>query len=323
MKYNVIVFLMFLFFYGCERPTGYNKTDSGIPPAVPSSPVVFSAYDGTVLIYWHNNSEPDLKGYNVYRSIDSVNFTFIGFTPVNSFYDDSLNYNTKYYYRITSLDIWNNESLPSTIISAEPVNKYAPYTPIGLSVNARNWEGNKSVYFSWNPNPESDIAGYKIYRASVPGFTADTNSYIGFTNKLNFSDTLNLKLYSQYYYSIKAVDNGGLISKASGEVNDEIFGIPHIIYPEDNAETPYFAQFMINSINKPAKYEIIVQDNQYFGEVWSTSFNSNPTNDTLYVPFNANYIYPNKYYYWRVATYSANGSGPNSISKLYKFIIKQ
>lgn len=322
MKYSYFILLLLTIFFGCERPTDYNQTDSGIPPAVPSSPAVYAAYDGNILIYWQNDPEADLKGYNVYRSTDSVNFKFIVFTTDNSYIDDSLNYNTRYYYRITALDIWNNQSSPSEIISAVPANKYAPYAPSGISINARNWEGQESVYLNWNPNPESDIAGFKIYRSTSPGFKADSGTFIGYTNKLEYTDTLDLKLYTIYYYALKAVDKGGLISYASSEVNDEIFGIPQIIFPLDDASTSYFQQFIITAVDKPAKYEIIVQDNEYFGELWSTDFNSSETGDTLYVPFTPNYLYPGTYY-WRVATYSDNGSGPNSISKLYKFIIKQ
>ncbi len=322
MKYSYLILPFFAIIIGCERPTGYNQTDSGIPPAVPASPAVYAAYDGTVLIYWQNDPEADLKGYNVYRSTDSVNFAFLAFTSDNSFVDDSLNYNTRYYYRITALDIWNNESSPSVVISAVPENKYAPYAPAGISINARNWEGQESVYLSWNPNPESDIAGFRIYRSTAVGFNADSSSYIGYTDKLEYKDTVNLKLYQTYYYALKAVDKGGLISSASGEVNDEIFGIPQIVFPKDGETTSYFQQFIIKAVDNPAKYEIIVQDNEYFGELWSTDFNTAETGDTLYVPFTANYVYPGTYY-WRVATYSDNGSGPNSISKLYKFIIKQ
>ncbi len=323
MKFKYFILFLLLFLVGCERPTGYNQTDSGIPPAVPSNPVVYAAYDGIILIYWQNNTEPDLKGYNIYRSEDSTYFKLIDFTTDNSFKDDSLNYNTKYFYRITAIDIWNQESRPSKIISAEPLNKYAPYTPAGLSINARNWEGRKSVYLWWKANPESDISGFKIYRSDKPGFNADTNTYIGFAAGLNFSDTLNLQFYTSYYYSIKAVDMGGLLSKQSNEVSDEIYESPKIIFPQNGVATPYFGQFIIKSIGRPAEYKVIVQDNQYFGEVWSTDFSSSIINDTLYIPFNANYIYPNTYYYWRIATYSNGGSEPNSISELYKFIIKQ
>ncbi len=319
----LILPIFFLVISGCERPTSYNQADSGIPPAVPANPVVYAAYDGIIIIYWQSNSEPDLKGYNIYRSTDSVNFKPIGFSSDNSFEDDSLNYTTRYFYRVTAEDIWNNESMPSKIISAEPLNIYTPYTPAGLSINARNWEGKKSIYLRWNANNESDIAGYKIYRSTTPDFIPDTSTYIGFSSGINYTDSLNLELYTTYYYSIKAVDLGGLISKASNQASDEILGIPQILFPLNGASTPYFSQFLIKSISKPAEYKIIVQDNQYFGEIWSKDFSTSNVNDTLAVTFDANYIYPNTYYYWRVATFTDGGTNPNSISELYKFIIKQ
>ena len=296
---------------------------SGLPPAVPVGLTVVYADDGSIALFWQSNTEPDLYGYNVYRSTDSVNFMAINFTSNNYYVDDSLNYNTTYYYRITAINLGNKESLPSNIVSGKPINLYAPSQPQGLSINARNWEGNISVYLSWNPNYEGDIAGFNIYRSLSPDFNSDSANLIGFSNGIDFTDTLNFKLYMQYYYRIRAVDKGGLISTQTPEVNDEIYGIPQIIFPQDGTQTTYFSSFVIKAVGVPADYKIVVQDNKFFGTFWSTDFSSSVTNDTISISFNPYYINTGVTYYWRVATYSQNGNQPNSVSPLYKFIIKQ
>ncbi len=322
-KFSLLLFSLLFLFAGCQREIDLVQPSSNLPPAVPVGLTVVYADDGAIALLWQSNSEPDLYGYNVYRSIDSVNFSAINFTTNNYYVDDSLDYNTTYYYRITAVNIGNKESLPSNIVSGKPVNLYSPSQPQGLSINARNWEGNISVFLSWNSNIEGDIAGFNIYRSTTSGFNSDSTNLIGFSKGIDFSDTLNLKLYTQYYYRIRAVDKGGLMSTQTPEVNDEIYGIPGIIFPQNGVQTSYFSSFTIKAINLPANYQIVVQDNAFFGTFWSASFFSSVTSDTISVNFDPYYINTGVEYYWRVVTYSQNGSQPNSVSPLYKFIIKQ
>ncbi len=323
MKYKLTIFLIVVLISGCERQIDINQTDNNIPPAVPVGLHIGYASDGLIAIAWQNNVEADLKGYNVYRSTDSVNFTYLNFTTNNYYFDDSLNYNTTYYYKISSVNIFNIESQLTNFVSAEPKNLYPPSTPIGLSINARNWEGNLSVYLSWLPNSEGDIAGFNIYKSLSPNFNADTSTFYAFVKGISFSDTANLKFYTQYYYRIKAVDKGGLTSDPTGIVNDEIYEIPQVVFPQNGAQTSFFNYFIIKAIKVPANYKIIVQNNIYYGEVWSTNFSTSTTNDTLSVLFDASYINSNTPYYWRVVTYSQNADNPNSVSPLYKFVINQ
>jgi hypothetical protein len=318
------IFVVLLFFYyGCDRLVDTSQTDNGIPPAVPVGLQVAYATDGEVVLAWQSNSEADLAGYNIYRSRDSTNFILIGNSGYNYYYDDSLQYNKTYYYRITAIDIWNNESLPTKVVSAKPINRYVPSAPIGLSINARNYQGSLSVYLTWNPNYESDIAGYNIYRSLKQEFNADSTSLVGFSTDINYTDTLKLSLYTTYYYKLRAVDKGGLIGIASNQVSDEILGVSQIIFPANNSEVNYFSSFLIKAIGVPANYKIVVQDNMFYGEVWSHNFFSSTVNDTLAVNFNPTYINTNVPYYLRIITFSNGANQPNSVSPLYKFIIKQ
>jgi len=309
--------------YGCQREIDLVQPGNDTPPAVPVGLKVVFADDGSIGLFWQSNAEADLNGYIVYRSTDSIKFAAINFTTYNYYVDDSLNYNTNYYYRITAVNIGDKESLPSNIVSGKPINLYPPSMPQGLNINARNWQGKISVYLSWNSNYEGDIAGFNIYRSLSPNFNADSSNLIGFSTGIDFSDTVNLKLYTQYYYLIRAVDKGSLISTQSSVVNDKIYGIPEIVFPEDGTETNYFSSFVIKAVGVPANYKIVVQDNEFYGTFWSTGFYSSVVNDTISVNFNPDYIDTNVPYYWRVLTYSPDASQPNSVSPLYKFVIKQ
>jgi hypothetical protein len=319
-RFIILVSIPFIF-WNCDRSNEIVE-DPGIPPAVPTGLRIFYASDGEIVIEWRFNSEPDVKGYNIYRRTEFTESEIVGFVSEDFFFDDSLQYDTTYFYKITAVSLWNRESEFSNEVSAKPQNVNNPRRPVGLRINARNWEGETSIYLHWLNNEESDIAGYNIYRGSLPGFISDSTNLIGFTSTANFYDTLSLNFYSRYYYKIKAVDNGGLLSSQSDEVNDLIFEIPEIIFPADNAYTEFFENFIIKTIDVPARYRIGLQTNKFFGEIWNTTINSSVVNDTLAIHFDPPSLQVNKTYYWRISTYSNGNSEPNSISELFSLTFK-
>jgi hypothetical protein len=296
--------------------------DPGIPPAVPSGLRFFYASDGEIGIEWRANPEPDVKGYNIYRRTYSAESEKIANVNDNYFFDDSLFYDTTYYYKVTAVNLWDRESDFSNEISAKPENRENPRRPAGLRINARNWEGEISVFLNWLHNEESDVEGYNIYRSTAPDFTPDSNNLIGFSNTANFSDTGSIQFYQNYSYKIRARDRGGLLSNSSEEVKDLVFEIPEVIFPPDNSTINFFENFAIKTIDAPATYRVNLQSNKYFGEIWSSSVSSTSINDTIQIRFNPPSLQVNKIYYWRIATYSGNSSDPNSISKLFSVTLK-
>lgn len=305
----------------CERPAE-TIDDPGIPPAVPTGLRVYYASDGEITIEWQSNAETDVTGYNIYRRIDSTESIKIAFATDNYYFDDSLDYNTTYYYKITSVSIGNRESGFSDEVFATPINRYKPQKPLGLQINARNWEGEISIFIKWLNNYESDVTGYNIYRSRSPGFTSGSSNFIAFTNEINFSDTLNIDLYTNYYYKVRAVDRDNLISDESGEINDLILGIPKVIFPEDKSTVKVFNEFLIKTVQLQATYRIGLQTNQFFGEIWYTTIETDIIDDTLRIDFTPSSLEFYKTYYWRVATYSGNSEDPNSISKLFSVTFK-
>ncbi|MGE5682044.1 MAG: fibronectin type III domain-containing protein, partial [Bacillota bacterium] len=212
---TVIAALLLALFYGCDRSVNLNDTEDTMAPAVPQNAAVTWAYDGTVDIDWKPNPELNIKGYNIYRSInDTLHLSLRSFTSNSYFTDDSLSYDSVYYYRVSAVTIRGLESMKTPWLKAQPVNLNPPVTPKFLEINARNWNDSVSVFLKWQPNLEGDIAGYKIYKSENPDFTADTNSFAGFSSAYYFTDKKNLQLYKRYYYRIKAVDKGGLSSQA-------------------------------------------------------------------------------------------------------------
>lgn len=320
--FNPSLTLILMLTAGCERPTDLRTYDDGIPPAVPAGIIVYYEADGEVGIEWRRNTEADLKGYNIYRKVGDSDYTKIDSTTRNYYFDDSLEYNLTYYYKISATDIWGRESNLSNEVSAAPINKYAPQIPRGLIVNARNWEAQLSINLKWNFNNESDIAEYRIYRGLEPGFTPDSLTFLAATINNSFNDTSDLSFYTMYYYKLRAVDKGGLVGGISSVVGDLILEAPELIFPKNNSTVEYFQHFKIKTINIPAEYEIIVQTNFFYGIFWRKRFFTDVVNDTISVAFTTPYIEANRQYYWRVVTYTVSSEMPNSVSRLYNFTVK-
>ncbi len=320
-KYLIFLISAVFIIPGCERNAPTETTGSSLPPAVPTNVKIYSAYDGEIEIVWHANVELDLKGYNVYRSTDSTRFSLIDFSDQNYYLDDSLDYNIKYFYRITALDLENRESNYSSIVSAVPKNIYKPYAPRFPQINARNWIGEKSVFLTWDPGFETDIAGFYVYRSTMPGFTPDSTNLNGFAPGSSYSDTSGLSLLTPYFYKIVAVDKGNLLSDPSSEVSDKILPIAGIVSPIGTVKTNVLT-FKFTTLPVTATYEITLQSNPYFGQIWSKVITTSAINDTISVDYDGNYIDYGENYYWRVVTYTNDNSSPNSISPLFNFILQ-
>jgi len=74
---------LFIFLSGCRREVQQLIEPDLIPPSPPQGLYVYFAGDGMVILIWQNNRESDLAFYKIYRSTDSVNFSFIAQTYEN------------------------------------------------------------------------------------------------------------------------------------------------------------------------------------------------------------------------------------------------
>lgn len=93
------------------------------PPTAPNS-ITIASRGGIVSLFWPANPEPDVIGYNIYRSEDSQKWTKITSRPITTitFSDKQVQAGKRYYYQITAIDNAANESPKSEIVSeiAEP-----------------------------------------------------------------------------------------------------------------------------------------------------------------------------------------------------------
>ena len=92
------------------------------PPAAPSG-LSATAGDTIVSLNWNDNTEPDVNGYNIYRSTISggpytrLNTTLLASSDYN---DTTVVDGTLYYYVVTAVDTSLNESANSSQVAARP-----------------------------------------------------------------------------------------------------------------------------------------------------------------------------------------------------------
>lgn len=103
---------------------------------------------------WDANSEPDIKGYNVYRGPSENELSFIAFVPVGdccTFTDTGLTKGLPYYYALTAENFSDLESDFSNIVRAFDENPLPPEAPSGLrytiTTSAINLEWNGAAQF--------------------------------------------------------------------------------------------------------------------------------------------------------------------------------
>ena len=94
----------------------------------------------SVTLGWSPNSEPDLAGYNAYRSdTDGGPYTKIGSVPAGTeeFTDSTVEYDKNYYYVVTAFDneVPVNESGYSNQVIFFMETPTAPSIPQGLNIN--------------------------------------------------------------------------------------------------------------------------------------------------------------------------------------------
>jgi hypothetical protein len=80
-----------------------------------------------------------------------------------------------------------------------------PNPPTGLTAAPLSLS---EIALDWNDNTETNFAYYKIYRDTSAGFPINSTTFVDTTSKSEFIDT-GLSTYTQYYYTITAVDTDG------------------------------------------------------------------------------------------------------------------
>lgn len=174
-----------------------------------------------------DNSTPvNIIGYNVYRSqSEKETARVLNKTPVNDKYfaDKSFEFGKNYIYFVRTVSLGTSgepvESAESNIIKISPKDVFPPSSPGAITIAAA--PNNLSIFFA--TNPETDVAGYKIYRSTEKGLPF--NEWQLLTPELlttnTFQDT-KVEPGVTYYYYLTAVDKNGNVSQPSEVVSETV-----------------------------------------------------------------------------------------------------
>ncbi|HEV2292878.1 MAG TPA: carbohydrate-binding protein [Tepidisphaeraceae bacterium] len=181
-------------------------------PAAPGGLTAASASNG-IALDWNDNTEANLRGYNVYRS-DAAAGTYAklnGSVLTQSAYvDTTAPLGVMSYYRVVAVDLNGTESVSATANAAYGSSDTTPpAAPSGLTLTPSTG----GILLDWADNTESDIAGYQVWRAASPSgpFTKLNDTLL--TNS-TFNDTT-APGGQVSYYAVFALDQSGNPSAAT------------------------------------------------------------------------------------------------------------
>jgi hypothetical protein len=104
-----------------SKPLTFLPSDNFSPLA--PNPVSIASANGTVSLFWPSSPEKDVVRYNIYRAASEAaadkDWLKIGTVEAKfvTFRDERVVIDNRYFYRVTAVDRFENESPPSTIVS--------------------------------------------------------------------------------------------------------------------------------------------------------------------------------------------------------------
>jgi uncharacterized protein len=196
------------------------------PPSAPKN-LASEATSGEIQLSWTANTESDLLGYYIQKSLNHKNpednrYINVNSTPINETqYTESLSKNikNKFVYRVVAIDTNFNRSQPSINSLAQMPDVKPPLTPVIKNVSLE--EGN--IRINWLKNVDPDLKGYNLYKSGFNDSAAKEQVNIKLipSTTATYLDRRADKGDS-YLYVIEAVDATGNVSETSNTFKIEI-----------------------------------------------------------------------------------------------------
>ncbi len=198
------------------------------PLPMPPGNVQARVFEDRIEVSWEappenfDHSRPArLKGYNVYRidSSDMLQRLNPGLVQEEKFADANFLFGqtVRYFIRAAAAEVGPIlESDDSATVEVTPLDIFPPAAPLGLTAV----RGADFITLIWDPGPEKDLAGYKVWRREAgqspfAPLTAETILENTYTDSAVEKD-------KRYEYAITALDRNGNESPKSGIASEMI-----------------------------------------------------------------------------------------------------
>lgn len=182
----------------------------------------------SVQLIWTPNQDPNISRYGAYRKphVDS-NFVLIGTVdhPDSAFVDETIEWNSHYFYAVTALDVLGNESdfsnigeIETTFPALGRIKNGDESHPKDVSFNFRGVPGNLALlYQAYDIDTENEVDvilnGVKIYDEKTTAdltwgstralFLADAKVNDTGTNEIRFVNIDNTNNGKRFYWGIR------------------------------------------------------------------------------------------------------------------------
>ncbi|UCD85055.1 MAG: fibronectin type III domain-containing protein, partial [Deltaproteobacteria bacterium] len=251
--------------------SGFSETVSAVLldkiPAAPGTPVAVVIERTNVTLSWdtvttNEDGTPiiDLKGYNLYRSeVSGASYKFVAFIPepTTTYNDSGLVEGETYYYKVTALDIFDNESNKSPELQVNLLYELAPAAPQNVRLTQRD---PITVVVRWDPvttnedgSPIGDLSGYNVYRSDVTCTNFELANTGGPIAGLTEFVDEGLTTGNTYCYIVIAVDNVG---KASEESDSQTIYLVDVVPVPENVIAFPVTEDSVKLIWEEPEYEI-------------------------------------------------------------------
>jgi fibronectin type 3 domain-containing protein len=163
-----------------------------------------------VRVSWvKQDKEPDLLGYNIYRTTkNDTDYTKLNTSiipgNVMSYTDTVITFGS-YLYKVGIMDNDGNESVTNPYLT-EVYDNDPPGLPANIAITADTGR----ILLSWTPGKEDDLKGYLVFRSldpsSAESFVKLTPTALGVNT---FTDLLPANARNRFYYFLVSVDSTG------------------------------------------------------------------------------------------------------------------
>ncbi len=174
-------------------------------------------YPKKVKLLWNPHQNPSISHYliqrqehNGFKTIATVNNRLLV-----EYFDENLDDESNYNYRIIAVDYMGNQSRPSKTVTARTKNRPSVSTNISATNNLPT-----SIVISWDT--VNNVAAYRIYRSKD---SQGSYNAIGTTSSNQFTDQ-SLQPGASYYYKVSSIDDTEIESVLSDPIKGSTKELP-------------------------------------------------------------------------------------------------